>query len=50
MVTLWWFDRPQFPPSIIKKKSTVKKIPIFDGYEADSENSEKSLPVASKKR
>ena len=33
MVTPLWFDKPQFPPSIIKKKGPVKMNLTVDGYE-----------------
>ena len=47
MVTVW-FDGPQVPPSIIRKKNkSKKKIPV-DGFLADPENTEKILPLAPK--
>ena len=48
MVVPVWPDRPQFPPSIIKKKNKPKKLPVV-GYEADLENTEKILPMAPKR-
>ena len=50
MVTPLWFQGPQFPPSIVKKKGKDKKQVINDGYEADLENGEKNVPSAPKKR
>ena len=46
MVVPVWFDGPQFPPSIIKKKIKWKKEITVDGYEAGLENTEKTLPPA----
>ena len=49
MLVSVWFDRPQFPPSTIRKKNkSKKKIPI-DIYETDLEKTEKILPPAPKK-
>ena len=42
------FEGPNFPSSITKKPR-VERDPTIDGYEADSENSGKSLPPASKR-
>ena len=49
MVFPVWLDRPQLPPSIIKKSNkSKKKIPVV-GYEAGPENTENILPPASQK-
>ena len=48
MVLPFWFDGPQFSPSVIMKKNKSKyKLPV-EGYEADLENTEKILRPSSK--
>ena len=47
MVVPVWFDRPKFPPWIIKKKKKSKNVTV-NGYKADLGNTEKILPPAPK--